>query len=65
MIIGLLAIVGAVWLGSRLAPTGQPVAASSPFALGGYLLLIALGWIWLVYNSLVNLRQRVRQSWRR
>jgi hypothetical protein len=64
LIIGLLAIAGSIWLGSRLAPMGQP-AAGRQFAVsvGGYLLLIALGWIWLVYNSLVNLRQRVRQGW--
>lgn len=29
----------------------------------GYLLLWALGWVWMVYNSLVNLRHRVRQGW--
>jgi hypothetical protein len=64
LIIGLLAIAGGIWLGSRLAPTGQPSAGQQlAIALGGYLLLIALGWIWLVYNSLVNLRQRVRQGW--
>jgi hypothetical protein len=28
-----------------------------------YLLVWALGWIWMVYNSLVGLRQRVRQGW--
>ena len=25
--------------------------------------VLALGWVWTVYNSLVNLRQRVRQGW--
>jgi hypothetical protein len=63
MIIGLLAIVGAVWLGSRLAPTGQPVAGQVAISIGGFFLVTVLGWIWLVYNSLVNLRQRVRQGW--
>lgn len=29
----------------------------------GFLLAWALGWIWMVFNSLVGLRQRVRQSW--
>jgi hypothetical protein len=32
-------------------------------AIGGYLLIIAVAWVWTVYNSLVNLRQRVRQGW--
>ncbi len=63
IVIGLLAITGSVWLGSRLALGGQSSAGRLAITLGGYLLLIALGWIWLVYNSLVNLRQRVRQGW--
>jgi hypothetical protein len=29
----------------------------------GYLLVSALVWIWMVFNSLVELRQRVRQAW--
>ena len=34
-------------------------------ALAVFLFLVAvgLGWVWTVYNSLVNLRQRVRQGW--
>jgi hypothetical protein len=34
---------------------GLPVAV--------YLLLWGLGWVWMVYNSLVGLRERVRQGW--
>jgi len=29
----------------------------------GYLGIAVVGWVWMVYNSLVNLRQRVRQAW--
>jgi len=29
----------------------------------GYLGIAIVGWVWMVYNSLVNLRQRVRQGW--
>ncbi|PKO20174.1 hypothetical protein CVU37_00520 [candidate division BRC1 bacterium HGW-BRC1-1] len=29
----------------------------------GYFALVVVGWIWMVYNSLVMLRQRVRQGW--
>jgi len=29
----------------------------------GYLLVAVLVWIWMVFNSLVDLRQRVRQAW--
>jgi hypothetical protein len=63
MTLGLLAIMGAVWLGSRLSPAGQSAGGQFAIALCGYLLIIVLGWIWLVYNSLVTFRQRVRQGW--
>jgi hypothetical protein len=29
----------------------------------GYLSFGAIVWLWMVYNSLVDLRQRVRQAW--
>jgi len=29
----------------------------------GYLCASALGWVWMVFNSLIDLRQRVRQAW--
>lgn len=32
-------------------------------AVAAYLLALVLGWAWLAYNSMVNLRQRVRQAW--
>jgi hypothetical protein len=31
--------------------------------LAGYAALAALGWVWMAYNSLVGLRNRVRQAW--
>lgn len=29
----------------------------------GYLAVFSLGWVWMVYNSLVGLRERTRQGW--
>lgn len=29
----------------------------------GFLVAWLLGWVWMVYNSLIDLRQRVRQAW--
>jgi len=29
----------------------------------GYLAIFTLGWVWMVYNSLVELRERTRQGW--
>ena len=62
LVLGLAAGLGGLaFLGhQRHAPVG-PI----PFvAVGlGYLLAFALGWVWMVYNSLVALRQRTRQGW--
>ncbi|HEY6169325.1 MAG TPA: LemA family protein [Verrucomicrobiae bacterium] len=33
------------------------------FAVAAYVGAAVLGWVWMVFNSLVNLRQRVRQGW--
>ncbi|MBN1366989.1 MAG: LemA family protein, partial [Dehalococcoidales bacterium] len=32
-------------------------------AVGGYLVVLGTGWLWTVYNSLVNLQHRVEQAW--
>jgi len=64
LVIGLLAIVGGVWLGNIVFRPFQPLSGLSfLITVGGYLLIIVLGWMWLVYNSLINLRQRVQQGW--
>jgi hypothetical protein len=64
LVIGLLAIVGGVWLGNIVFRPFQPLSGLSfLITVGGNLLIIVLGWMWLVYNSLINLRQRVQQGW--
>jgi hypothetical protein len=63
-IFGLVAAVGgAVW--RDLALNVEPASHLLLYAAiaGGYLLAGLLAWIWMVYNSLVDLRQRVRQAW--
>ncbi len=66
------AFVGLGLLGLVLAVAGTIVHNSMlpmpddtvPFLAGGsYLVAWALGWIWMAYNSLVNLRERTRQAW--
>ena len=44
---------------------GQSAIDWQLFAIGaaGFLIAAAIGWLWNVYNSLVGLRQRVRQAW--
>lgn len=61
---GLLLAVGCtVWRDLALnTDPGSPV--SLYLAIGaGYLSLGLLLWVWMVYNSLVDLRQRVRAAW--
>lgn len=43
----------------------DPVNRIGWYVLAGivYLLGWSLGWVWMVFNSLVGLRQRVRQAW--
>jgi hypothetical protein len=58
--LGLAAAVGAGFgLLSRTGGGPWPLVA----AMGVYLLAWALGWTWMVFNSLIGLRQRVRQGW--
>ncbi|HPM23756.1 MAG TPA: LemA family protein [Phycisphaerae bacterium] len=63
-ILGLIPAAGG-WLLAGRAAHGVP---AGPVALGlavggGYVGLWLLSWLWMAYNSLVGLRQRVRQAW--
>lgn len=62
--LGLLAALGAVLVRSVMQPT---VSASpwAPYVIAGgvFAFALGLGWTWTVYNSLINLRQRVQQAW--
>ena len=71
---GLLAAAGGVLIGNlvmapgnlrNLTMTHSNTGQWLPYVItgGGYLLIILLGWAWTVYNSLVNLCQRVKQGW--
>src|ERR1044071_1321467 len=42
------------------SPANLPIYLA---AAAGYLFVAAAGWTWMGYNSLVDLRQRVRQGW--
>lgn len=61
---GLLLAVGPViWFDAQrgAAPaTRVPVYLLAAFA---YCVMWALAWVWMVFNSLVDLRQRVRRAW--
>jgi hypothetical protein len=60
---GLVVAYAGVFIGNRVlngvSGNWQPYV----IAIGGFLFITALGWVWTVYNSLVNLCQRVKQGW--
>jgi hypothetical protein len=59
-LLGWLMAVGAgVGLAGAVSDSPAPVIAAG----GGYLIAWAVGWAWMAYNSLIDLRQRVRQGW--
>ncbi len=61
---GLLAAVGSVI--GRDASLGVPLEGRVPLYVAaglGYLMVGVLLWVWMVFNSLVDLRNRVRQGW--
>lgn len=63
LVLGLLAGVAGVLIADltdKSSATGWQLYA---VAVGGFLLLLALGWVWTVFNSLIGLRQRVQQAW--
>jgi hypothetical protein len=61
---GLILAAGGVWLGELRDNPYMPIEAGPIILAGcGYLFVLLLGWIWTVYNSLITLRQRVKQGW--
>ena len=64
LIFGLLLVVGGfVW---RDGVQGRDLQREWPMYLlpaAGFGFTLVLGWVWMVFNSLIDLRQRVRQGW--
>jgi len=63
LILGLGLLVAAMALGSVIVKERNLSTVIYFYGAGGYLLAIALGWAWTVFNSLITLRQRVKQAW--
>jgi hypothetical protein len=64
MVLGLAAFPAGFAI--RNAELGQPLATCWPQCAGlaaGYLALNAIGWMWMAFNSLVGLRNRVQAAW--
>ena len=62
--LGLLVAGGGTYAQAILS-TGVPGVSWQPAisAVIVYLFIAGLGWLWTVYNSLIGLRQRVKQAW--
>jgi hypothetical protein len=64
IISGLLLAGGSVVLGNAMNNLNMPVPWTAVIiTILAYLFVLGLGWGWTVYNSLVNLNQRVKQGW--
>ena len=64
LILGLLCALGGTY--AYMSTTNFSSAAEwQPFAIvgGAYVFVFIIGWVWNVYNSLINLRNRVKQGW--
>jgi hypothetical protein len=67
VLLGLVLCAGGFALHDQFARSPRFDGPATPmnwiWATAAYLALASLGWIWTAYNSLVSLRQRVRQGW--
>ncbi len=64
VVFGLILTVGSVVL--QDAVLQFDMAARVPVYLGvaaGYMAAAVLGWVWMAFNGLIDLRQRVRRAW--
>ncbi len=62
LVLGLGFLLGGLWFYENHRPA--PHLPWRYVGVGaGYLAVFAVGWIWMVYNSLVGLRERTRQGW--
>lgn len=62
LILGLALVMGGTAGWSMLVKAGiawQPLAGAG----GGFAFALLLGWVWVVYNSLINLHHMVEQGW--
>jgi len=62
--LGLLLCVAGFFAKDKMADV-DPAANITTYVVAAtaYLLAAGLAWVWMVYNSLIDLRQRVRQAW--
>ncbi|HUG09467.1 MAG TPA: LemA family protein [Opitutaceae bacterium] len=62
LVLGLVALVaGMVIIDNPRNTPFDPLRYAG--VVGCYVAVFAVGWVWMVYNSLVSLRERTRQGW--
>lgn len=60
---GLIAAIGGgVWWNITADIAAKPAQAFG-ITIGGYIALLIIGWLWTVYNSLINLHHMVERGW--
>jgi hypothetical protein len=64
LVLGLICAIGGAVGRDMLANTSKGLIWE-PFVLAsvGFLVVLAMGWVWTVYNSLINLHHRLEQGW--
>jgi len=64
VVFGLICAIGGAVGRDMLANTNKGLSWE-PFVLAslGFLAVLAMGWVWTVYNSLINLHHRLEQGW--
>jgi hypothetical protein len=64
LVLGLMCAIGGAVARDMLADADRGLSWQ-PFVIAsaGFLAVLAVGWVWIVYNSLINLRNRLKQGW--
>jgi hypothetical protein len=62
-LLGAIFALGGALLWNMLGNTNSSPGLPLGIGAGAFLLALFLGWLWTVYNSLVNLHHRVEQGW--
>lgn len=61
--LGLFCLLLGLYIGHAKHGRLDELPAKFAWLGGGYLALWTLGWVWMVHDGLMNLRERVRQAW--
>ncbi|MBI4188368.1 MAG: LemA family protein [Chloroflexi bacterium] len=62
LILGLVAAIGGT-IGWSLTEKANSLWQLVVLAAGGFIMALLLGWVWTMYNSLINLHHMVERSW--